>query len=163
MHYHPRDADDTGIKHGFAKQCINLLALSDGLQKVGAFEKREFNFTCLDERFDLDGLGRLGIRSLDLFVAQNHIVAVILLDAFDNVFALNNLARAFIYTLVTDRIHRSLIQPVKINTFFLCCRIKRDRNMYEPKSNGAFPDCVRHDCSLFDGEGAAEQLISPAA
>ena len=51
-------------------------------------------------------------RGLDLFIAQYDVLAVFLLDAFDDIVDLNFLAGAPVDALVADWIHGTFVEPV---------------------------------------------------
>ena len=58
-------------------------------------------------------------RGLDLFIAQYDVLAVFLLDAFDDILDLNFLAGALVDALVADWIPGTFVEPVEVDAEFL--------------------------------------------
>ena len=144
VHHHPGDADDAGLAHRLAQQGVDLLALADRGGEVGPLELGERDLAGLDEALDLDRLRRLRIGLLDLVLAQDHVVAVGLLDALDDVLALHLLAGALVDALVADRVVAALVEPVEVDAALLRGGIEGDRHVHQAEADGAFPDGMGH-------------------
>ena len=142
VHHHSRDADNTGVRHGLAKQSVDLVAFAGRLKVVRSFEKKKRNFASFDEGLDLYGLRGLGISGPDLLVTQHHIAAIVLLDAFDDVLVRDLLAGALVDALVTHRVHRALVKPVEVDADFLGGRIQCNRHVHQPEADRSFPNCA---------------------
>ena len=92
-----------------------------------------------DKCLDLDCLRGLWISRRYLFLAQNDILTLFVLDSLDDVFPIDLFTGFFIDTLITHRIHTALVQPIKIKPFFRRCGMKRHGYMHQPEADSAFP------------------------
>ena len=149
VHHHARNANHTGLLHGFTQQRIDPFALGNRFQKIGAFQQHKRNLAGLDKGLDLDGLRALRERCLYFIVTQHHIVTVVNLDAFDNVFTCNLLAGALVDALVAHGVHGPPVKPVEVNTDILRSRVQGNRYVDKSKADGTLPDHSWHKSSFF--------------
>ncbi len=89
------------------------------------------------------------MRRLDLVVADDHVVALLVLDALDDVLAVDVLAGGLVDALVTDPIHAALVQPVEIDALPCSGRHQRHRDVYQSETDRAFPDRAWHTLYSF--------------
>ena len=148
MHHHPRDADHSRRQHGLAQQRIDLLSLGQRPEVVGLFEVSERYLARHDEGLDVDRLRRDRIGGMDLVFTQHDVFAARLLDALDDVVALDFLAGALVDALVAHRVHRAPVEPVEVDAGLLRSRVQGHRHVDEAEADGAFPDHSRHGADL---------------
>ncbi|MNI68140.1 hypothetical protein D3C73_1238160 [compost metagenome] len=149
---HFGDADLAGLGQGVAQQGVHLLALVDGRHVVRPFKVDKRDVAGLHKLLYLYGLRSAGIGVGDLFRGNDHVLAVFVFHAFDDVVFVDFLARALVDALVSHRVHRPLVQPVEVHAGVRGCRMQADRYMDEAKRNSPLPDgsCC-HDLLLSVG------------
>ncbi|MNH06790.1 hypothetical protein D3C79_661690 [compost metagenome] len=128
----------------FTQQRINFAAATIRAQVIRCIEVLQGDLAGSDEREDIDGLGRFGPGLADLFLADHHITTFLMLHTFDDVVLVDFLAGHLVDPFITHRLHAALVQPVEIHTLGAHCRVERDRDMHQAKTDRAFPDCPGH-------------------
>ncbi len=136
--------DLAGALQGLPEQRVDLASAPVGGQVVRGIEVLQGNFLAIDESEDLDGLGRLGMRRADFFLAQHHVATLFVLHALHDVLALDLLAGDLVHPFVADRLHAALVEPVEIDALRRGRRRQAHRYMHQAEADRAFPDRTRH-------------------
>ncbi|MNS66252.1 hypothetical protein D3C72_994600 [compost metagenome] len=140
LDHHLGDADLAGLGQRVAQQGVNLLAFVDGRHVVRAFKVDKRDVVGIHKLLYLYGLRGAGVGVGNLFRGNDHVLAVFVFHAFDDVVFVDFLARALVDALVSHRVHRPLVQPVEVHPGVRGGRMQADRYMDEAKRNRPLPD-----------------------
>ena len=130
-----------GFRQRLAQQNIRFVSAFLRLQIVGFVEKHWIDFFLIDEILNIDRLSRLEIHPLKIFVFQDDVITLFVLVAFDDLVPRHFFTVFFRHPLVIDRTQIFRAQKPKFEFFFAGRGIKSDRNVNQPKTDTAFPDC----------------------
>ncbi|MNT48033.1 hypothetical protein D3C72_1847930 [compost metagenome] len=144
MQHHRGQRHLAGFCQGFAQQGVHLAATAVGGKVVRRVEVLQRDLASLHEGKDIDRLGRLGPGLADFLLADNHVAALLELDALDDVVPVDFLAGDLVHPLVADRLHAALVEPVEIDPFGAHRGIEGHGDVHEAETDGAFPDCPSH-------------------
>ncbi|MNL43922.1 hypothetical protein D3C87_1664610 [compost metagenome] len=84
------------------------------------------------------------MRRLDLLLTEHHVAPLFVLHTFNDVLFGHLLAGDLVDALIADRLHAPAVEPVEIHPLGRRRRDQRDRDMHQPETDCAFPDCSWH-------------------
>ncbi|MNH21283.1 hypothetical protein D3C79_810870 [compost metagenome] len=145
VQHHLGQGDLTGALEGFAQQRVHLAAATVGAQVVRGSKLLQGDFAAVDERKDIDGLGRLRPGLADLLFADHHVLALPVLHALDDMLTGDLLASDLVHPLVAHRLHAALVEPVEVDPVAADSSTQRHRDMHQAEADCTFPDGSGHD------------------
>src|SRR5690606_33021334 len=111
---------------------------------VGLFEIERRDLACIDEGLDVDGLRRLDVGALEVFLVEDDVFVALVLVALYRVLALDVLAALLVVELVAHGREIAAVENVEIQPLAVFRRVKLDRNMNQAETDRAFPDRSWH-------------------
>ncbi|MNQ51899.1 hypothetical protein D3C85_659000 [compost metagenome] len=141
---HVGEGDLVGFAEGFAQQRVDLAAAFIGCKVVGCVDVLQGNLFTVDKGKDVDGLRGQRVRRLDLLLTEHHVAPLFVLHTFNDVLFGHLLAGDLVDALIADRLHAPAVEPVEIHPLGRRRRDQRHRNMHQPETDRAFPDCPCH-------------------
>jgi hypothetical protein len=143
--HHLGDAHLAGALQGLAQQGVRLAALLVERRKVvGLVEELGVDLVEVDEVGDVDRLRLLGVRALEVLVADQHVAVVLVLVALHDVLELDILAGLLVVLLVADRREVLLVELPEADLIRRLGGEEADGDVHEAEADAAFPDRAGH-------------------
>jgi len=140
LYHHSRNPHSLRLHQGLPKQGVGLVASADRREIVRTLEIHERNLRRRHKGLNLDGLGTLGKGLLDLFISQNDIPALFIQESFNDILLPDLLPGILVDPFVPHRVPGALVQPVKIQAGFACCRMQRHGDVHKSEADCSVPN-----------------------